>query len=868
MTKQCEKGRDSETTEKGRDEKGRDGETTEKGRDEKGRDGETTEKGRDEKGRDGETTETRRDETGRDGETTEKGRDEKGRDGETTEKGRDEKGRDSETTEKGRDEKGRDGETTEKGRDEKGRDGETTEKGRDEKGRDSETTEKGRDEKGRDGETTEKGRDEKGRDGETTEKGRDEKGRDGETTEKGRDEKGRDGETTEKGRDEKGRDSETTEKGRDEKGRDGETTEKGRDEKGRDGETTEKGRDEKGRDGETTEKGRDEKGRDGETTEKGRDEKGRDGETTEKGRDEKGRDGETTEKGRDEKGRDSETTEKGRDEKGRDSETTEKGRDEKGRDGETTEKGRDEKGRDRDRTETRRDEKGRDGETTEKGRDGETTEKGRDEKGRDRDRTETRRDEKGRDGETTETRRDETGRDRDRTEKGRDRDDNGTRRDRDEKKPRRHKGETPRFFKNFSPRRHTSKIGEGQSLFISPANKSQVLISTVTNSSSFFVSWQYVDVTQFTRVLQSTGSVMSLALASNSYYTFKSTNDQVVLHPANVKRNFDLVLSQIYVYDGEDLKTGKFLGNFITAMSETPYLSSSGKSLTIVNFYGTASNSYVLANDLSTVSGYASYGFYLLTTANVDWFEHHVDASAAKTLAFTYFCVDCNENYVANLGFVNRQIDGQTVQFQPLTPTHKMTKMLSYDAQDQVWLSLPQQVPSNLFTMTVSNVEVTVELASGPLATWNFPYAGRRGWMFSPSVWDPSVAAAYTTNISSAATYTFNFNLQSIRITDAGKKIRIEVGAPNANPAAVEFGQSAENVGARAANGTYMATTFDEISPDSNFVLSFQIDSPVPISTTLPTTTTPNSIQTTTKASCGISRLLLPIFVILICFMN
>ncbi|CAI2358283.1 unnamed protein product [Caenorhabditis sp. 36 PRJEB53466] len=226
-------------------------------------------------------------------------------------------------------------------------------------------------------------------------------------------------------------------------------------------------------------------------------------------------------------------------------------------------------------------------------------------------------------------------------------------------------------------------IGEGQSLFISPANKSQVLISTVTNSSSFFVSWQYVDVTQFARVLQSTGSVMSLALASNSYYTFKSTNDQVVLHPANVKRNFDLVLSQIYVYDGEDLKTGKFLGNFITAMSETPYLSSSGKSLTIVNFYGTASNSYVLANDLSTVSGYASYGFYLLTTENVDWFEHHVDASAAKTLAFTYFCVDCNENYIANLDFVNRQIDGQTVQFQPLTPTHKMTKLLSYDAQDQ-----------------------------------------------------------------------------------------------------------------------------------------------------------------------------------------
>lgn len=188
---------------------------------------------------------------------------------------------------------------------------------------------------------------------------------------------------------------------------------------------------------------------------------------------------------------------------------------------------------------------------------------------------------------------------------------------------------------------------------------------------------------------------------------------------------------------------------------------------------------------------------------------------------------------------------------------------------------LPQQIPGKLFTMTATSCTASVNFATGEFADWYKATPGRKGTIFSPSLWDPMSPAAYTTNFSESfldgsklwelipagnVMRTFTFTIPSVVIDSAGEKIRVEVGSLSSSPKVTEFSQTTGNVGSRAANGTYMSTTFTGTSHTSSFWLTFAID----VADPLPTTT-PSSIVTTTRATSPLFNFQLTVLIVFIC---
>uniref|UniRef100_A0A8R1EM87 Uncharacterized protein n=2 Tax=Caenorhabditis japonica TaxID=281687 RepID=A0A8R1EM87_CAEJA len=105
---------------------------------------------------------------------------------------------------------------------------------------------------------------------------------------------------------------------------------------------------------------------------------------------------------------------------------------------------------------------------------------------------------------------------------------------------------------------------------------------------------------------------------------------------------------------------------------------------------------------------------------------------------------------------------------------------------------------------------------------WLKPFSGRKGVIFSPSLWSVESSPAFDYKLESPDNpMTFNFNLQSVIITQPNEQIKVQIGSPGANPFNTVFNKTVSNPGVRVANGTFMEATFNATSSQSSAIVIF-----------------------------------------------
>uniref|UniRef100_A0A1I7U277 CUB_2 domain-containing protein n=1 Tax=Caenorhabditis tropicalis TaxID=1561998 RepID=A0A1I7U277_9PELO len=351
--------------------------------------------------------------------------------------------------------------------------------------------------------------------------------------------------------------------------------------------------------------------------------------------------------------------------------------------------------------------------------------------------------------------------------------------------------------------------------FYAPPTFALAQISTVSNTSTYYFTWEYRSIAGYTKIQKPTGSIVPLNWTANTYYEFTSPNDRVAFHTGSFKQTTDLSLPRVYVYDGEDL-SAPFVGNLQYFTDKNPV--STGKSLTLVNFYNREVQSYGIANDYSTISGFDDYSFMVMT--DIDWFVHELALPGTET-AITYYSLNTDMSYLTFLNYLYPNISGQEVRVRALTPTDRQTTtLLSYNP-DNTLASLPQQIPSKVFTVVFHQCEVYITVRPLPYTLWSQANPGRLGYIMSPSVWNPNlpVIPQYFTNMTSTSKLKFTFNVPSVVIDEKGAKLRIEVGSADSSPQVIEFNQTTVNTGQTVAHGSYIATSFTGTTSKSSFIM-------------------------------------------------
>ncbi|ULT85818.1 hypothetical protein L3Y34_005893 [Caenorhabditis briggsae] len=341
-------------------------------------------------------------------------------------------------------------------------------------------------------------------------------------------------------------------------------------------------------------------------------------------------------------------------------------------------------------------------------------------------------------------------------------------------------------------------------VFYAPADVAKLFITTYSITSNFYITWKYLDVTGFKKNQYPTGTILSMNLTANNYYQFTSPKSQVAFHTGSIGGDNDLSIYRIYVYDGDDLNA-KFLGN-LYQFTLTDMVSS-GKSLTLVNYFNTTLHSYGIANDYSAISNYDGYGFVVLSSY-IDYFMHGKSVAGKETVV-TVFCTDCRFAYLNYISFLNSSDAGQEVRVRPMTPTDGYyANLLTYNVQRPTNTSLPQQIATNLFTLSLYQAEAYVGIITRSQG-WSNGAPGRTGTIISPSLWSPKTVLtdSYFTNITTSSTSRFVFNI------------------------------NAKNTGDKVAMGTYMSISFTGSTSASSFIMDFSIE---------------ESIETSTKASASL----------------
>lgn len=387
------------------------------------------------------------------------------------------------------------------------------------------------------------------------------------------------------------------------------------------------------------------------------------------------------------------------------------------------------------------------------------------------------------------------------------------------------------------------EMASGEALLYTPANYSKLWIQTKTDTASFYIFWQYIDVTKYTKVWNPTGTILPLNLTSNSYYQFSSNQSQVVFHIGNLDRTNDPYLFNIYVYDGEDLNS-RYIGTLSDLIQKPTLTGSTRNSLVLVNYYGSKSKSWGIANDWSAIAPYKDYNLIIMPQG-IDY-TYNAYIPEGLQSAVTFYCIDSSESYITSLTLKDRNNGRQFVGFKPLTPTNNVPQLLTYNVNTQISQSLPQQILSNTFTMVLYQCQTQLTISAGPLYIWTLAVPGRTGQIISPSVWNPLTlnTKPYSTNFTSTQKMIFAFNFGYLVINNPSEQINIEIGSSGTQPFSLGFNHTAVNIGTQEAYGTYMSTSFTGKTLLSKFALTFRMESNA--------TTTPAPVETTTKSSAVI----------------
>ncbi|CAL2042547.1 unnamed protein product [Caenorhabditis brenneri] len=382
-------------------------------------------------------------------------------------------------------------------------------------------------------------------------------------------------------------------------------------------------------------------------------------------------------------------------------------------------------------------------------------------------------------------------------------------------------------------------VTAGGSLIFVPAKSASLKITSGPGTSQFFFRYEYTYVGILQQKKLPTGSVMQLTITALQTFTFISPyNDNVVINTANID-NINLTdwsLQYIFVYDGPDVYS-PFVGNLYDYVTSPTQMKSSGNATTLANFYGIGTLSYAIANDAKPLYTYDTYTFIAYNSK----VTIPKDFSDGISNAYTFYNTMYDSVYLTDLDFGP---NGVKIDVRPLTPSDEPKFYLEYVYGGPYKRSLPQVIPGRLFTMVTLGPELTFTL-SNVSSTWQTPYNGRMGKVFSASLWRPGATSRFNYTFESTELMTFKFNFDSAIIHQAGEQVQCKVGRPGVAPVSVTFDHSVANPGVRVANGTYLTTSYLGDSPLSSAIISFEMYN---ADGTLPTTSVPgttNSLGTT-----------------------
>ncbi|EFO97819.1 hypothetical protein CRE_15879 [Caenorhabditis remanei] len=365
-------------------------------------------------------------------------------------------------------------------------------------------------------------------------------------------------------------------------------------------------------------------------------------------------------------------------------------------------------------------------------------------------------------------------------------------------------------------------------LFYLPTGTNSINITTLTNTTTIYFTWKFMDVTKFQRNQISTGSVVSMNFTANNYYQFTSKNDTVLFHTGgnpDLNGNPDISLKKVYYYDGDDL-SAMFVGNLYNGIFNT--YNSKGKSITLVNFYGTPTNSYGIASDSSSLSKYQKYSLNIITNSTFfSTFVLQASAELGQETAMTVYAVDLQESFISYITFSNRNATGQQVRFRPLVPMDGYGDLLSYNPTSTNHIPpLPQQVLSNVYTVTCYQCNAFIGIR--PEEDWTNVGPGNSGMIYSPSMWNPKsqqpLAPYFVNFTSNNLPVKFVFDIQSLKTISVADKLRIEVGSSSTSSVVTELTQSSNTDIQKSAIGNYMAISFSGANATSSFAISLRVE--------------------------------------------
>ncbi|CAL2042544.1 unnamed protein product [Caenorhabditis brenneri] len=386
------------------------------------------------------------------------------------------------------------------------------------------------------------------------------------------------------------------------------------------------------------------------------------------------------------------------------------------------------------------------------------------------------------------------------------------------------------------------------------ANSAMVQVVGTSGNSRFMLSYMYQSLADYQRVTKNTGEYFPLSsVTGKTYYTITaSANEKVVLsYGQRAGAKTDILLSEYYVYDGDNINTATYIGSLSKIGSKITV--ASGRSVSIVNFYGTKSNAYALGNDASTVQGYSKYTI-IMTSLGTQVSGNMTDLTEQGAL-YTFICTDCNNflwiqnNFDSFATIVNKGY----ISFQGQTPTHRREKLIRYDAQTFTSNSLPQFMPANIVTVNLYLSRIGFLYNNfNDASAWLKPYHGRKGYIFAPNLWG-TVNNNFNYRFqddSQQFNFTMNFNKMYMPANTDQMTLKIGSG----NTLAVDKLYPRDPANKVLATGNFMQVAL-AASVAADVRLAFEMVQKIPPVPTAPPTTT---IQTTTSgASSDFATMLL-----------
>uniref|UniRef100_A0A1I7U286 CUB_2 domain-containing protein n=1 Tax=Caenorhabditis tropicalis TaxID=1561998 RepID=A0A1I7U286_9PELO len=412
------------------------------------------------------------------------------------------------------------------------------------------------------------------------------------------------------------------------------------------------------------------------------------------------------------------------------------------------------------------------------------------------------------------------------------------------------------------------------SLLIMPARGAAVQVVGVSGKTRFFMSYTYQSLSGYQQVLKNTGEYFPLSTVNgNNFYTITASTatDQVVAKFAQMAGTYlDPYLHDIFVYDGDNINTATQIGSLDEVGSTITV--SAGRSISLVNLYnsGPSVTAYFLGNDASTVQGYSKYSVILAT--NQSRISGQLSDLTDFGAAYTFICLNCSTYYWASMNFDDLATiaDKGFISFRGQTPTHRREQLIRYNPLTYTSSYLPQLLPTDVFTLNLYLARIAFNLTT-TTTTWNAPFDGRKGYIFSPNLWTPSANTFNYEFRDDTQLYNYTLNFDKTTYAVNTDQITLRVGSGNSTPTLdAQYPRDPITNGKVSATGNYMQIGL-AASAGADIRLSFNMAQATPPVSTTPgvsTTAGPNvtvsTVQTTTAGGTQhFNRFIIAVLVLL-----